>query len=323
MQTILIIGLIESPEVQSLYKIANERGVNVLIIDSATIGTSLSIEYYPENDQVNIAIRSCAQNRPSNTLIALADISGIYCAKINPPSGDSSQALERSCLFQLLLNHGNINWVNSVKAIQFHRTKPKQLHLASRLGARIPHTYIGQQEDAIDVFLAKHKDVIVKPVFSGGLTYKLSPNQRQASAIPLWANQAVTLQEYIPGKDIRTYIVGDFIVSAEIQTANPTSKTAKPSLDHSSIYQEHELDISDYRQYPNAKMKPIILPLEIQQLAMRIARAFHLKFTAIDWRLRPSGEYIFLEANPAPLFVYAQKQLGIEIDKALIGLLTQ
>ena len=189
--------------------------------------------------------------------------------------------------------------------------QPKQLHLAKRLGANIPATYIGCQQDAIESFINLHKEIIVKPVFAGHLSYKLTPSQKHSKQINTWAKQAVTLQEYIKGQDVRTYIVGDFIISAIIK---PKQKSHNKEV-------SNEFEISDYRELPNPEMIPMQLPLSVQQLAIRIMRAFHLRFTAIDWRLTPNGEFVFLEANPAPLFVYAQNKLGVEIDKALISLL--
>ncbi len=58
-----------------------------------------------------------------------------------------------------------------------------------------------------------------------------------------------------------------------------------------------------------------------QHLCLAIAKAFMLEWTAIDWRLQPKGEYIFLEANPSPMFLYFEQQTGFPITQALIQLL--
>lgn len=308
MKTILIIGQTKSLEVQSLQSQAKKLGINTYFIDAAYMGKTLDLEYYPHNDKSILVIYAQGKTK----LVPLDSISGVYCAKINPPTGsDRRQQMEYSCLFQLLLSQQNLNWVNSAKAIQFHRTKPKQLHLAKRLGANIPATYIGCQQDAIESFMNTHSEIIVKPVFAGHLSFKPTALQKQSKLIKTWANQAITLQNYIEGQDVRTYVVGDFIVSAIIKSQKKESTNTITN----------EFEISDYRELPNAEMIPMQLPIHVQQLAIRIMRAFHLQFTAIDWRLRPNGEFVFLEANPAPLFVYAQNQLGVEIDKALINLL--
>jgi hypothetical protein len=46
-----------------------------------------------------------------------------------------------------------------------------------------------------------------------------------------------------------------------------------------------------------------------------------LEWTAIDWRLKPTGEYVFLEANPSPMFLNFEHQTGFPIIQKLVKLL--
>ena len=110
----------------------------------------------------------------------------------------------------------------------------------------------------------------------------------------------VTLQEYIPGTNIRTYVIGNSIYSAEIRTNS-----------------------LDFREDRDAKLIPIDLPESIQNQCFRIAQALYLKWTAIDWRLSPTGDYFFLEANPSPMFLYFEQQTQFPITDKLVELLTK
>jgi D-alanine-D-alanine ligase-like ATP-grasp enzyme len=67
---------------------------------------------------------------------------------------------------------------------------------------------------------------------------------------------------------------------------------------------------------------PVELPLTVQEQCQAIRKALFLEWTAIDWRLRPNGEYIFLEANPSPMFLHFEAQTGFPITQALVQLLT-
>jgi D-alanine-D-alanine ligase-like ATP-grasp enzyme len=67
---------------------------------------------------------------------------------------------------------------------------------------------------------------------------------------------------------------------------------------------------------------PIKTPAEILQQSQAIANAFNLEWTAIDWRRKTTGEYVFLEANPSPMFLYFEQQTGFPITQKLIELLT-
>jgi glutathione synthase/RimK-type ligase-like ATP-grasp enzyme len=46
-----------------------------------------------------------------------------------------------------------------------------------------------------------------------------------------------------------------------------------------------------------------------------------LEWTAIDWRVKPTGEYVFLEANPSPMFIHFERQTGFPITEKLVNLL--
>jgi glutathione synthase/RimK-type ligase-like ATP-grasp enzyme len=63
------------------------------------------------------------------------------------------------------------------------------------------------------------------------------------------------------------------------------------------------------------------LPLNPWAKTDAIAKAFFLEWTAIDWRLKPNGEYVFLEANPSPMFLHFERQTGFPITQELVKLL--
>ncbi len=46
-----------------------------------------------------------------------------------------------------------------------------------------------------------------------------------------------------------------------------------------------------------------------------------LEWTAIDWRLTPQGEYVFLEANPSPMFIQFERRTSFPITQKLVNLL--
>ncbi len=108
----------------------------------------------------------------------------------------------------------------------------------------------------------------------------------------------VTLQEYIPGTNIRSYAIAEAVYSAEIRST-----------------------ALDFREDTEAELIPIQLPEAVQQQCVAITKTLKLEWTAIDWRLKPTGEYIFLEANPSPMFLYFEKQTGFPITEKLLSLL--
>jgi glutathione synthase/RimK-type ligase-like ATP-grasp enzyme len=312
----LILGQQLSSEVQCIHKEIIRQGHIPIVIDTKQLGTLSHIEYH-----VNDASLCLISN---DQKVFVSQISSVYWASVHTPvldefklSGPYNDAhilktvvtqpkMDVACLMQLLFAQTQIKWLNSFEAIQMHRLKPQQLSIAKSLGASIPLTYVGNCPKSIDSFLSVHPDVIIKPVFAGGHTKRLPLTLTPFEKITKWAKYPVTVQAYIEGDDIRTYIIGNFMISAKVEALHDTNNPVQSC---------------DYREALNVKLVVHALPTKIQQLAMRIMHAYHLQYTAIDWRLSPSGEYFFLEANPAPLFTEAQQQLGVEFDRAIVDLM--
>nr|WP_199292214.1 hypothetical protein [Coleofasciculus sp. FACHB-712] len=59
----------------------------------------------------------------------------------------------------------------------------------------------------------------------------------------------------------------------------------------------------------------------MQQPCIAIANALMLEWTAIDWHLKLTGEYVFLEANTSPMFLHFEPQTGFPITQELVKLL--
>jgi glutathione synthase/RimK-type ligase-like ATP-grasp enzyme len=108
----------------------------------------------------------------------------------------------------------------------------------------------------------------------------------------------ITIQAYISGTNIRSYVIGDSVYSAEIRS-----------------------DGVDFRTDESANLIPVEIPKYVHQQCLAIKQALMLQWTAIDWRLQPTGEYIFLEANPSPMFIHFENQTGFPIAQELVRLL--
>ncbi|HEY9766888.1 MAG TPA: hypothetical protein V6C71_00070 [Coleofasciculaceae cyanobacterium] len=190
-------------------------------------------------------------------------------------------------------------WINSWQAYQFHKEKPLQLCKVKQIGVEIPATLIGNSPERITEFAKIYDRVIFKPVYGGAhtqfLTKELLEPQRLSRVLSI---SPVTIQEYIPGTNIRSYVIDGSVYTAEIRS---------PAL--------------DFREDREAELLPVKLPPLVQQQCLTIAKALMLEWTAIDWRRKPTGEYIFLEANPSPMFIHFERQTGFAITERLVNLL--
>jgi glutathione synthase/RimK-type ligase-like ATP-grasp enzyme len=236
--------------------------------------------------------------------LSMSDVHAVYWRTFNgvkPPqlpdadhqyiASQDSMSLARS-----LMNYEGINWVNSWVAYQFHQEKPRQLMTVRRLGVTIPATLVSNQAAAITEFAQTHEKVIFKPVYGGAHTQYVEAEHLEPKRLALTLKIApVTLQEYIAGTNIRTYVIGNTVFSAEIRTGSV-----------------------DFREDEGAELIVIDTPEAIAKQSREIAKALFLQWTAIDWRRAIDGTYYFLEANPSPMFTYFEQKTGYPITASLI-----
>lgn len=190
-------------------------------------------------------------------------------------------------------------WINSWQAYQFHQEKPLQLHAAKQLGVIIPATLISNDPQQVREFVQCQKQAIFKPVYSGAHAQFVTQAHLQGERLQkVLRISPVTIQAYIPGTNIRSYVIGESVYSAEIRS-----------------------EALDFRDDQQAALIPRQVPPAIETQCRAIAQKFRLHWTAIDWRLTPAGEYVFLEANPSPMFIHFEKQTGFPLTQELLKLL--
>lgn len=297
---ILILGNAKDEHAAHIKTVLAKAGVAVEYLDTQLFPSQLRLSWQSDTQEGWLRL-------PSGRQFSLKAIKSVYWRCFGgvriPAMADSEQrdiafrdamSTVRS-LFQAI----PARWINPWQAYEFHKEKPLQLRLARQLGVTIPATLIGNDPQQVAEFAKSYDQVIFKPVYGGSHTRFVTDKhldwQRLSLALSL---SPVTIQEYISGTNIRSYVIGDTIYSAEIRT--------------------RAIDFRDDRQ---AELLPIELPEAIQQQCQAIAKAFMLEWTAIDWRRKPTGEYIFLEANPSPMFVYFEQQTGFPITQKLVQLL--
>jgi glutathione synthase/RimK-type ligase-like ATP-grasp enzyme len=190
-------------------------------------------------------------------------------------------------------------WVNSYTAIEQHRYKGYQLQLLHRAGLRVPETLITNNGDEVRRFYEHFQgNVIYKPVRGGAHTAQLTEADLTHERLRELSEAPVQFQEFIRGNDIRVYLVQDELFAAEILT-----------------------NALDFRKDPNAKINPLTLPEAVAKYCFTVAKTFALVFTGIDIRRTAAEEYVFLEGNPSPMFIYFEKVTGYPISDRLVDLL--
>lgn len=211
-----------------------------------------------------------------------------------------------------------ILWMNhplTSKVLEFN--KPYQMLVASRVGLKIPKTFIGNiPEKALEFVKRCGGEGIIKVFGSPGLrdvkgrdlvvfTNRISSKHimkhgKEISCCP------VMLENYVPKEfELRVTVVGNLIFPCAIHSQN--SKKTK----------------DDWRRYDlkNVEHESCKLPLDVENKIRKLMKAFKLNFGAIDMIVTPDKEFVFLEINPNGQWGWIEKLTGMPISKAIAEVL--
>lgn len=191
-------------------------------------------------------------------------------------------------------------WVNSHNAIKMHRNKPHQLYLMAANEIKIPKTLITTDKDELLNFVENFDgEIIFKPVRGGAHTEVLKQTDLTPEKLNLIKYSPVTFQEKLKGVDVRIYGIDKEFFAAEIRT-----------------------ECSDFREDPKAEIVPVEIPDSVKNDCLKIMELFDLKFTGIDVKYNPDkDEYVFIEANPSPMFYHFEQKTGFPITEKLCEIL--
>jgi len=204
----------------------------------------------------------------------------------------------------------NSFWVNHPTRDEDASKKVFQLKLAQEIGFKIPDTCITNNPNKAIQFVSKHgNENVIYKAFSGTEQawretrilrqddYKLIENVKYAPVI---------LQEFIPAKaDLRITMIYRDIFTGAIYTDN----TSYP-FDFRMVMDE-------------AHMESFELPDEVKKLLLEFMTRLGLIYGAIDMRLTPSGEFVFLEVNPSGQWLFVEQRTGLPITDNFSNFLLQ
>jgi hypothetical protein len=299
MKTVLILAGADDEHALAVQTHLHGRGVPVALLDSRWFPGQLRLAFDPVSERWNIGL-------PGGAVLTGEQVGAIYWRCYNgitwpalpdPEQGQIAGNDARS-LFESLLIRLPVRWVNGWRAFQLHQTKPVQLAMAARLGATVPATLLANDPAAIRDFAERHPRCIFKPVQGGAHTRPLEPRHLEPGNLASLALAPVTLQEEVPGTNIRVFVAGRRVLACEVRA-----------------------DTLDFRETPDPRIIRHDLPAEMERLSLELAAALDLCWTGIDFRLAPEGRYVFLEANPSPMFLGFQRRSGLPLLESLGELL--
>ncbi len=299
MKRIAILGDTEDFHAVHLHTQLQHAGEHPFLLDFRRFPETMTLNWNPVENRGELGL--------GEETVAFDEIKSVYWRSLNLPDNSKLAGAENWIIAQMdslsmvktFLREPAIRWVNGHEAYEFHRCKPRQLSLAKQIGARVPLTLTSNDAIRIQQFARQLPAAIFKPVQGGAHTERLTAAMLAMEHLQtVLALSPVTIQEYIAGTNIRTYVLGDQVYSAEIRS-----------------------DSTDFREDETALVQPLATPDAIRALSLEITRRFSMQWTAIDWRRNAAGEYYFLEANPSPMFHHFERCTDYPITRDLMSLL--
>jgi glutathione synthase/RimK-type ligase-like ATP-grasp enzyme len=299
--SILVLGNQTETHAVHILTELRKQGYDAHYLDTSEFPQQICLSWYCQKPKGRITLAE-------GKIIELAEIKSVFWRTLYPvavPKLEQAQQYQIAyndtmSALRTFLQDDSIHWVNCWRAYQFHKEKPLQLKKVQQLGVRIPDTLITNDPETVIEFAHTHPQVIFKPVYGGAHTKLLSSEYLDYERLQrVLKISPITLQEYIPGTNIRSYVIGKSVYSAEIRS-----------------------DSLDFRLDPKNQLLPVQLPESVVKDCLAITPALWLEWTAIDWRLTPEGEYVFLEANFSPMFLHFERQTNFPITQSLLELIT-
>jgi len=296
---VLILGNDQDEHAQHMRAYLTTQGAEVEFLDSATFPAQMQISHQPARGEGTICL-------PAGRTLAFADIESVYWRNYSGVSPaelpDAEQAFiaanDARSLFESLLICLPVRWVNGLAGYRWHQTKPAALARVAALGAPVPATIVTNDPQAVLEFVDRHERCIFKPVQGGAHTQRVTREHLTEKNLASLAIAPVTIQEEVPGTDIRVFVAGRRVLACEVRTK-----------------------ALDFRDDPDPEIVAVTLPDDVAGMCQQAAAKLALLWTGIDLRRTPDGRYVFLEANPSPMFLGFERRSGLPLTESLAALL--
>lgn len=194
-------------------------------------------------------------------------------------------------------------WMNPPLADEVSQRKIRQLQAARQIGLSIPETLVTNQPDAARDFVAAHGvGQVVRKAFRNIAQAPRETHVVGEADVALLDSvryAPVIFQRFVPAElDLRVTVVEGDIFAAAIASASAYAADYRPGL-------------------ASAKVAPYTLPDAIAERVLELMRTFGLQYGAIDFRVTPDGDHVFLEVNPAGEFLFISRRTGQPIAEAI------
>lgn len=200
--------------------------------------------------------------------------------------------------------------INSIEADRTSGNRLTQAERAKKAGLLTPDTLVTQSADLAREFVGRYPKAITKAISYGVLDNTSGTHAHTALVGPDFDFSGLSacpamFQECVPKRfEWRVTTVGDAVFAA---------RTRAGAADN----------VIDWRLTPNVGQlfEAGKLPSDIESKLSQLCSASGLLYSAHDLIETPSGDFYFLETNPAGQWGWLEVKLGLSIGEAIASLL--
>jgi glutathione synthase/RimK-type ligase-like ATP-grasp enzyme len=306
----ILLGRPDHPHVEALTRELPRHGLEPRVLDPRR---------YPADATLSLHLPRRGKLRIETELAALDDARvGWFSSQesvrlssgITPRARPFAKAAAIAGLVSLRHAAG-IPWVNDPWRALASGDKVWQLIVARERGFAIPETLLTNDPRAFAAFVRRVRAAAVKsPSGSHGLPESrriLTQRVTSAKGSEGVRLAPVLAQEYVEkATELRVTVVGARVFAMEIDSqASPKTRI-------------------DWRRYDaRVAHSRAELPAAVRRRCVQVMRDCGLDYTGIDLIRTPKDEYVFLEANSEPAWVWAEEETGHPITRALAALLAR
>ena len=190
-------------------------------------------------------------------------------------------------------------WVNPPAASRVAARKVHQAVAAREVGLSVPRTVVTNDPEAVRTLAAEGTPLIYKRLGTAfrPLTATKELRSSDLERLDVLPNCPAIFQDRVDARlDIRVTIMGTEVFGAEIDSQSGSSPLDW-RFDHTVPFRPHQLDDT--------------VAAQLLALMERLG----LVFGAIDLRLTPDGEYVFLEINPGGQYLFVELLGGVNLSE--------
>ncbi|HEX5927887.1 MAG TPA: hypothetical protein VFY48_00660 [Solirubrobacterales bacterium] len=281
------------------------------VLDMAWFPTRLGLASWAGDGGSRIQLRD-----PAGETIDLADVGAVWYRRIRPfePAAELTDPTSRLFAWsessEALLGVWytlSCFWMNPPLGDEAAQRKVHQLRIAEAVGLSVPETLVTNEPERAREFVERHgPGQVVRKAFR---ILEEAPretalvNRSDLALIDSVRYAPVIFQRFVPAvEDLRVTVVDGEVLAARIRTDPGHGVDYRAGLE-------------------TAAVEATSLPDEVCERLLALMSRLGISFGAIDLRLTPEGEYVFLEVNPAGEYLFVSRRTGLPIPEAIAAAL--